>query len=99
MNAEAKKLYDRGLQLIDQGKLLMERAVEIGDDELLNRTQALDYLPWDSFRSLKTWENRIRPYGYLQFRDNKIKRSEIQKFIRDWDSGRIHRILAKKEAV
>lgn len=99
---EAKELRMRAKGLRDRADELEEKAYEIAmertrkfmremQDKILNRTQCLKYLSINTLESLKNWENKYRPYGYLQFEDNKILRSELLEFIDHKNSGLIER--------
>lgn len=69
----------------------LKKVLRETNDKLLNRTECLEYLPIGTLESLKNWEEKYSPYGYLRFQDNKILRSELMRFIDDKQSGRIHR--------
>lgn len=100
---EAKELRMRAKGLRERAEELDQKAYDIAmertrkfmremEDKLLNRTQCLDYLPINTLESLKNWERKYSPYGYLRFEDNKILRSELLEFIDHKNSG----IIAKK---
>lgn len=97
---QAKSLRERAEQLEEEAyELAMERTRKFMremEDKMLNRTQCLEYLSINTLESLKNWENKYRPYGYLQFQDNKILRSELLEFIDDKNSGKIHRMMEGK---
>lgn len=82
---QAERLRERANELDREAMdLVIERTRKFMrevDDKLLNRTQCLEYLPISSFRQLKWWEKKYRPYGYLQFEDNKLLRSELLEFV------------------
>ena len=61
------------------------------DDKLLNRNECLDYLSISTLQSLKSWEREYSTHDYLQFENNKTLRSELIRFIDDYNSVVIHK--------
>jgi len=95
---DAKELRMRAQGLREKANELEQQAYELTmkrtrtfmremQDKLLNRTQCLEYLSINTLESLKNWERKYSPAGYLRFKDNKILRSEILRFIDDKQSG------------
>jgi hypothetical protein len=95
LKARADGLRERANELDQQYQEAVENFVKKvlreTNDKQLNRTQCLEYLSIGTLESLKNWEEKYSPYGYLRFQDNKIMRSELLEFIDDLNSGKIHR--------
>lgn len=83
-------------QALEEMRKRNRKFVREMEDKVLNRSQCLEYLSINTLESLKNWENKYRPYGYLEFEDNKILRSELLEFIDHLNSGKIHRMMDDK---
>ncbi|MEX0660497.1 MAG: hypothetical protein WEA58_11490 [Balneolaceae bacterium] len=94
---QAKNLRDRSDEIFQEAVQIFEkevvRAMREQEDKLINRKQAIDLLWFDSYRSLRRWEDKVHPLGYMEFEDDKILRSEVLRFIDDYQSGVIHQKL------
>lgn len=76
-----------------------EKALQKKNDRLINRREALDLLWFDHYSTLREWEQRVRPLGYLNFTDeNKILRSEVLRFLDDYQCGTVHQKLRRRKS-
>lgn len=102
LHKQALALRERSDQLLRQAMGIYEKqtqmAVRKQEDKLLNRKQALELLWFDTYPSLRHWEKQVNPHGYLKFNDDAIKRSEVLRFLDDYQSGLIHKMIYKKQA-
>lgn len=93
----AQHLRERACELEmearEEHRKYLRRFVRNMEDKELNRTQCLDYLSIRTVKALKEWEDKYSPYGYLQFKEGKIMRSELLRFIDDRQSGKIVRLM------
>lgn len=99
LRARAMSLRLRAEELENEAfRLLDEQAtqnIRQANDKLVNRKQALGMLWFTSYPALRKWEKRMIPYGYLRFEEDKILRSEVLRFVDDYKSGKINRLLHK----
>lgn len=97
----ADGLRQRANEIEQEADTMLERHIQRFmrkvNDRMLNRTECLEYLPIGTLESLKNWENKYRPYGYLQFENNKMSRNSLLAFIDDLNSGKIHRQLKRNK--
>lgn len=82
-------------EAIEAQQELLEQAMRKKNDKLLNRTQAIELLWFTTHQALKNWENKVADLGYLNFQNNKILRSEVLRFLEDYQSGKLHAKLRK----
>jgi hypothetical protein len=93
LDQRAREIRQQALEEMRERNRKFVREME---DKVLNRSQCLEYLSINTLESLKNWENKYRPYGYLEFEDNKILRSELLEFIDDLNSGVIDKKMNPK---
>lgn len=88
----AREFEDKAFEL-QQDKLKEVRRKQ--QDRLINRTQAIELLWFNSHSALKNWEQKVSPIGYLKFEGNAILRSEVLRFRDDYSTGLVNRKLRK----
>lgn len=106
LTIKADQLLKEATVLQQRAEVLRSRAIELyrkqgldvhrkENDKLINRKQAIELLWFESYPSLRDWEVKVNPFGYLRFHDDKILRSEVLRFLDDYQSGAIHRKMNK----
>jgi|GEM_PF-1385910 len=97
LRTQAKFLRDRADKIEEELYLILENQavtnLRKSNDKAINRKQALTMLWFNSYPALRKWEAKMKPYGYLQFNDDVILRSELLRFLDDYHSGKIKRLL------
>ncbi len=104
---KADQLLEEATMLRERAETLRGEAIELyrkqglvahrkENDKLINRKQAIELLWFDSYPTLRDWEAKVNRFGYLQFIDDKILRSEVLRFLDDYQSGAVHRKMNKK---
>lgn len=97
LRSQAKSLRQRADELEEQAySIIREQAViniREANDKLVNRKEALSMMWFNSYPALRTWEKKVMHLGYLKFTDDKILRSELMRFLDDYHSGKVNKLL------
>jgi hypothetical protein len=84
-------------QAFERQQEQVDRLMRKRKDKLINRSEAIDLLWFGSYESLKNWEKKMGPFGYLKFEDSKILRSEVLRFRDDYYSGKIKKMTDSRK--